>query len=151
MPHKIDGTDLWHVPLRHPRLWCGPAAACILTGQDYDKVIRPALNRVTGRASNAGVRGMLAYNLVAALKGMGWTCQFTMPNADRAPTLRRFAEWAAEETDWPVLVHVTGHFVVCQREIVVDNRETNTAAEHWCRRRYVRHAWRVCETVEQYI
>lgn len=145
---RIDGTDLWYVPRR---LYCGPTAACVLTGLDYESAVRPALNAAKGaKRLNQGVMGLSYKALLRALSGLGWTCEpmtFDLPLPGRA-TLRRFLAWAEDETDWPLLIHLTGHYVVTQYGLVVDNREVKPVDEHWMRRRYVRHAWRVSQTVD---
>lgn len=143
---RFDGTDLWSVPRR---LYCGPTAACVLTGLDYEDAVRPALNAAKGaKRANQGVMGLSYKALLRALSELGWTCEPMERNPGRSYTLRQWLEWAEGQTDWPLLIHVTGHYVVAQHGLVVDNREVKPIGEHWVRRRYVRHAWRVSQTVD---
>jgi hypothetical protein len=102
------------------RLWCGPAAIASVTGLKTSKVY-PACDAVVGH----NARKMYQHQVAAVLRDLGFTAYsnvvpnprptFTAFRRERQPHLRKT----------PLIVYVTGHFLVLQGNRVVDNKATS--------------------------
>ena len=145
MPATIPGTTLYQLPPR--RLYCGPAAICAITGLDYEREVRPAINRAKGpaRRENTGVMGVRHEEMVRALAMLGWQCAEIPALAPTRWTLRQTIHTVMPAPGCIVLVGVSHHYVTVQDNVVVDNHRITQLEFHPTRRRHVRRAWIVSE------
>jgi len=121
------------------KLWCGPAAIAAVTGQPTSVVTRALLQVRDGKP----VKGIYNHELLGALRMLGY-----MPSEEvrvRGPLT--LAEFAAKHrnlfSERPMIVQVTGHYVVLAGRRFVDS---HTMTPVWLkdaphRRRRVEWAW----------
>lgn len=147
---------------KHPK-WCGPSALSIITGRSVNhcaKLIAKQRNRCGwryGKGTGKQIRGCSNYQMRRALAAMKFSMtRIAIPlkhhkhqvyavneAAFVEPTLRAYMagrggpEWKAT-----MLLEVTHHFVVVNRDTVSDNHaQDKHYTEHPMRRKIVRDGW----------
>lgn len=130
------------------RIYCGATVLLMLTGIEYPK-LRAMINRHrnVGRGSwsnplkmNAPVRGMFDKEMEHMLVHLNLKPKYVDRPAYK--TLREMAE-DMQHLKTPVVVTVTGHFVLLLEGVIYDtySPEGKIASEHKCARKKVQHYW----------
>jgi len=150
---------------KHP-LWCGPSALSIMTGRTVNycaKLVADRRNRRgwhRGRGTSKQVKGVDNLEMRLALKKMGYRMVVVdvpklnhrhqvmsiNPEPFVQPTLFQYMS-ARGGPNWKktMLLEVTGHYVVVNRDTVADNRTPlgcHYSKYRWKKMR-VREAWLV--------
>jgi hypothetical protein len=136
---------------KHPK-WCGPSALSIITGRTVNYCAKLCAEQANATRhwlrkphTSRSIKGVYNDEMTHALHKMG----FEMTGVDvpwvncRAPTLRAYmagrggAEWKGV-----MLVNVTSHYVVIQKDTVSDNHQQDKHyTEHRYRRKKIDKAW----------
>lgn len=156
---KIPDTDLYYPP---PFLYCGPTTLCAITGAEYYEQIRPVINAMRGRRSNAGVTGMKNAEMVRVLAHFGrlasvlgwerdwiWIAPAHRPRLPDA--LRALYERGDARPGDILVVETTRHYVTVQNNVVVDNHAIDSLIRHPARRQMARRAWRIVPNPQWHI
>jgi hypothetical protein len=133
---------------REGRTWCGPGALTILTGCSYEEAeeaIRETSSHYRARSPWGRVRpivGTSAQDLSRALGRLGYVVEHRRLDdyGFRAshPTLGRFLAARGEDYGVPLLVQVTGHWVVVHAGDVADNNRAESIDDTRLARKWVR-------------
>ncbi len=125
------------------KMWCGPAAIAAVTGVDTKTITQ--IIRSVGNKSR--VKGVSNDDLLRALKVLGYETTLVDKAAFRweRETLCRWKKKNKAKLKTPVIVNVTGHYVVLHGDMFVDNHTKTpvrfSKAPH--RRKLVKYAWSV--------
>ena len=127
--------------------WCGPTALAIITGRTL-KFCHNKLARLEGKEPRY-LKGVANCSMFTALREMGFRYEFIKfrPRVYNPVnmTLRKYIEEVqiTEHFRGIVLVEVTGHYVVINRGMVVDNHSTVPlpVREHPMWRKQMNEAW----------
>ena len=143
--------------LAETRAFCGPFALAALTGEPIDRCL-DAIRAVRGddneyrerigaapRRRGVAIRGVYNWEMDRALKTLGWRMD-AVPHKSKI-SMKRFVETIGMALkDSPLLVNVTGHYIVLYRGMVMDTTYRIPMAfslSRRYRRSIVRNAWAV--------
>lgn len=127
------------------KLWCGPAAIALITGQPTSIVTRMLLDdrRAGSRESASGVKGTTPGEVYRVLRELGMTAQRVAPVKEFLAF--ELVDNIAFDTCWPVLASTVDHWFVTHRGRYFDNRHPQgiKMPEHMRRQRVTEaNAWR---------
>jgi hypothetical protein len=121
-------------PIKHDlpgTLWCGPAALSAVTGEPTSR-IHDIIKKIRG--NNRPVKGVTNSELVKTAFVLGYTLEPIHDYFEEwrkapcgscpiqfKPTLARFVRQRRKELHDPVVINVTGHYVVVHGRTFVDN------------------------------
>ena len=142
-------------PVKHDlksTLWCGPAALSAISGRPTSE-IHGILKQV--RNSDRPIKGIYNRELKAAAERLGYRLEPVFqwcagaPASWKRPTLAKFVRENRQELGLPVVVQVTGHYVVVHKQTFMDNFcpegvRLKRAPHRRCR---VKNAWRAVPIV----
>lgn len=101
------------------RFYCGPAAIASFTGLHPKEEVRAAINQVRKRKPTQGIIGMWPWEIVQALKLLGFNAEAESIDSKVKPMLKTFHE---ENPDFVGIVNVTKHYIAMARDRVQDNQ-----------------------------
>lgn len=128
-----------------PGLYCVPSALVALTGEDFESVIFPALNRAQGDTRlTFPVAAVNRDDYLAVLDQLGYVAR-----AARDPQRHKVKTWTKRALNRaypnPLLLRVPGHVVVLWTGRVYDSLAPHgpLAADHPCADQVATHVWLV--------
>ena len=141
--------------LAETRAFCGPFALAALTGEPIDRcldairAVRGDDNRGATPRRRRAIRGVFNWEMERALRALGW--RMDPVSYSRKVSMKRFVETVGTDLkNVPLLVNVTGHYIVLYRGMVMDTTHRIPMAfslSRRYRRSIVRNAWAVKRAV----
>lgn len=131
--------------------WCGPSAVAILTGQPLTATTE-ILTRIHGGTYDE-LSGVWPEDTILALHELGYRAQeidiqSRYPDLTHGPTLERFVgDRTVTETVTPMLIEISGHFLVAHYGYLADNwvQRPTPIGDFPKLRRLVKSAWLITE------
>lgn len=128
--------------------WCGPSALSIITGRTVDYCARLCAEKsrttrhwVSRQHTAQSIKGVYNSEMFFALTKMGFEYREVM--GIKGKTLNQYmAERGGEQWKGVMLINVTRHYVVVNRDIVSDNHQQDKHyTDHTMKRRKIERAW----------